>query len=405
MLTDFFKLALNNLRRRKLRSWLTMLGIFIGIAAVIALISLGQGLQTAVTGQFASLGTNYIMVQNAETGFGSPGSTAIKKLTEHDLELVEKTRGVKTASAVLIRMGKVEYNRAISFDYVRSISNKEESLKNEYIVMSLETQEGRLLKIGDNKKVLLGSDYTKDTRFGKAVKVGKKILINEEEFEVIGILKPSGNVILNGAIVMFYEDLKQNLDIENEIDIIGVNVEETEDPATVAQRIENSLRRDRNEKIGEEDFSVQTPLEMLSSVNQILTAVNAIVVGIAMISLIVGGIGIANTMYTSVLERKKEIGTMKAIGAKNSSVLLIFLIESGLLGLVGGIIGVAIGSGAALGVSLIANSFFGSEIINVNLSIPLIIFAVGFSSLIGIASGVIPSYQASKLSPVEALRG
>ncbi|MDD5192055.1 MAG: ABC transporter permease [Candidatus Nanoarchaeia archaeon] len=405
MLTDLFKLSLNNLRRRKLRSWLTMLGIFIGIAAVIALISLGQGLQAAVTGQFASLGTNYLTVQNAETGFGPPGSTAIEKLTDHDLELVEKTRGVKTVSAVLIRMGKVEYNDRISFGYVRSIADDEFKLKEEYTALDLKAQEGRLLKIGDNKKVLLGNNYAKDTKFGKGVQVGKKIIINSEEFEVIGILKSSGNIIMNDVVVMFYDELKENLDIGDEIDLIGVSVEETEDPAVVAQRIEQAMRKDRNEKIGEEDFSVQTPLEMLSAVNQILTAVNAIVIGIAMISLVVGGIGIANTMYTSVLERKKEIGTMKAIGARNSDILWIFLIESALLGLVGGIIGVIIGSAAALGVSSIANSFFGGEIIKVNLSIPLIIFAVGFSSLIGIVSGVVPSYQASKLSPVQALRG
>ena len=404
MLADFFRLSVNNLRRRKLRSWLTMIGIFIGIAAVVALISLGNGLQNAVMGQFESLGTDYLTVQNSETGFGPPGSTAAEKLTEHDLNIVEEVRGVEKASAVLIRVGKIEYNDAISFNYIRSISNEEENLKEEYRALDLETQEGRLLKIGDNKKVLLGSNYAKDTKFGKGVRVGKKIIINDEEFEVLGIFNPSGNIILNDAVVMFYEDLKENLDIGDEIDLIGVNVEDSEDPKIVADRIERALRRDRNLKEGEEDFSVQTPVEILSSVNQILTAINVVVIGIAMISIIVGGIGIANTMYTSVLERRKEIGTMKAIGARNSNVLSIFLIEAGLLGFIGGAIGIGIGLGIAFSVSGIANSVFGGNIIAVKLSIPLISFAMGFSFLIGILSGFFPSYQASKLHPVEALR-
>jgi putative ABC transport system permease protein len=124
-----------------------------------------------------------------------------------------------------------------------------------------------------------------------------------------------------------------------------------------------------------------------------------------MISLIVGGIGIANTMYTSVLERKKEIGTMKAIGARNSNILMIFLIESGLLGLIGGIVGALIGAGIALGIAAGANNFFGSEIINISISLPLLASVITFSFLIGVLSGAIPSYQASKLKPVEALRG
>ncbi|MFA7707806.1 MAG: ABC transporter permease, partial [Candidatus Pacearchaeota archaeon] len=334
MITEFFKLSVNNLRRRKLRSWLTMLGIFIGIASVIALISLGNGLQAAITGQFASMGTDYLTISNADTGMGTPGSTAVKKLTEHDLDIVKNTRGVEKASAILIRIGKIEYNKVTTFGYLRSISDEADSMQEEYTALSLEAEQGRLLKIGDTNKVLLGSDYSKDNLFEEPVEVGKKIIINNKEFEVVGILEPSGNIILNSVAVLLYDELEENLGIENEIDMIGATVKPSEDPAEVADRIEKEFRRDRNEKIGEEDFSVETPMEMLSSVNSILNAVKVVVVGIAMISILVGGIGIANTMYTSVLERRKEIGTMKAIGARNSDILYIFMIEAGLLGLV-----------------------------------------------------------------------
>ena len=169
--------------------------------------------------------------------------------------------------------------------------------------------------------------------------------------------------------------------------------------------IERALRKDRDLKEGEEDFSVQTPLQAISTINQILSIIKIIVVGIALISIIVGGIGVANTMYTSVLERKKEIGTMKAIGAKNSDLLWIFIIESGMLGFIGGLIGVILGAGAAVGLSEVANNYFGAEIITVNLSIILMITVLIFSFLLGILFGAIPSYQASKLKPIEALKG
>ena len=131
---------------------------------------------------------------------------------------------------------------------------------------------------------------------------------------------------------------------------------------------------------------------------------NAIVIGIAMISLLVGGIGIANTMYTSVLERTKEIGIMKAVGAKNSDILWIFLIESGLLGLVGGIVGAGIGLGGAIGISSIANQSIGGELFIVSPDYFLLICSVLFSFIVGIISGVLPAFQASKLNVVEALR-
>ncbi len=381
-----------------------MLGIFIGIAAVVSLISLGQGLQTAITAQFSTLGTEYLTVQNAGTGFGPPGSTVVEKLDEHDLKVVEGVRGVKEVVIRLVRMVKIEYNNAVSFNYIGDVPEEQTKMKIVYSSGNLEAENGRLLEIGDKGKVVIGENIAKKENFGKEIDVGKKISIQGKDFEVVGILKKGSSFQVNDVIIMLNSDLKDLLEIGDEIDLIVAKVEETEDPAIVADRIEKALRNDRDEKIGEEDFSVQTPLEALSAVNQVLTAINVVVVGIAMISLLVGGIGIANTMYTSVLERRKEIGTMKAIGARNSNILLIFLIEAGFLGLVGGIIGVAIGGGAALGVGLIANNVFGSEIVTVNLSIPLMAFAMGFSFLIGIISGLIPSYQASKLNPVEALR-
>ncbi len=405
MLKDFFKIGFNNLKRRKLRSWLTMIGIFIGIAAVVSLISLGQGLQTAVTGQFGALATDKLTIQNAGTGLGPPGSTVIKKLNSRDIKIIEGVPGVELAITRLIRTVQVRYNNKVEYLYLIGNPSDSEKLEIIYKSIGLDIAKGRTLNKNDFGKVLIGSDLAEKTLFGKRISLGKDLVIEGKRFEVIGIMEKASTFIFNSAIFMLEEDAEDILDIEDETDIIIAQVKNPDDIEKVAENIEKALRKDRGLKEGEEDFTVQTPIQSLKTVNAILDTINIIVAGIALISLLVGGIGIANTMYTSVLERKKEIGTMKAIGAKNSDILLLFIIESGLLGLVGGIIGVALGAVMALGISAIANNIFGSDIFIVNLSIPLMVSAISFSFFIGILSGIFPSYQASKLKPVEALRG
>jgi putative ABC transport system permease protein len=268
----------------------------------------------------------------------------------------------------------------------------------------LQLEDGRLLKEGDKGKVVLGSSFTGD-EFGKKIRVGSVLSIQGKNFEVVGILKPASSFQVNLAILMMENDMKEILNIGDEIDIIMIKTQSIQETEQVAGRIEQKLRKDRNEKVGEEDFSVLTPLQAISSINTVLNVINIVVTGIAAISLVVGGIGIMNTMYTSVLERTKEIGTMKAIGARNSDILKIFLIESALLGLVGGIIGALIGLSFAFIASFGANSAFGSSIISVSISYPLLLGAILFSSLIGTFAGLLPAYQASRLNPVEALRG
>jgi putative ABC transport system permease protein len=154
-----------------------------------------------------------------------------------------------------------------------------------------------------------------------------------------------------------------------------------------------------------EDFSILTPDKLLASFGTILSIITVFLVGIAAISLVVGSIGIMNTMYTSVLERTKEIGTMKAIGAKNSDILLVFMIESGLLGLLGGIIGAFLGLGLAFLVANIASTALGENIITVSVNYTLLFGAIAFSFAVGLFSGLAPAWQASKLKPVDALRG
>ncbi len=404
MFLDYFSLALGNLKHRGARSWLTMLGIFIGIAAVVSLISLGQGLERAITGQFATLSTDTLIVTNAETGFGPPGSTAIKKLTEHDLEVIERVQGVKMTIPRLLRVVKVEYNKIARFDYITSMPKDEEKINFIYNTFNLEPESGKLLTSENKGKVLLGNDFTNSNFFEKKIRVGSTLNIQGKDFEVIGILKKTSSFQFNSIIFMLEEDMEDILNIEDEIDLIVVRVENADRAEEVSENIKRVLRRDRNLKLGEEDFSVQTPISAIQSVRTILNIINLIVSGIAALSLMIGGIGIANTMFTSVLERTREIGIMKSVGAQNKDILLIFLIESGLLGLVGGIIGALIGLGLAFTAALSVNIFFGIKLFTVSLSIPLLFGSILFSCFLGLISGIVPAYQASKLKPVEALR-
>ncbi len=404
MLSDLVVLAFSNVRHRGVRSWLTMLGIFIGIAAVVSLISLAQGLQEAVTGQFASIGPDRLVITNVGTGFGPPGSTAIRSLGEHDLELVASVPNVESAIPRLIRVGEVEYNDVADYEYLVSLPKKQEDIDAVYETFTIGVAEGRFIEDSDRGKILLGDDFADSDDFDKPIRVGTTLTIQDRPFEVIGFLDKAGSFQINSAIFMSEEDMRDILDLDDEIDLIAVKVSDKDRVTETAESIERALRKDRKQDLGEEDFSVETPIQALQGVNTVLIVINAIVTGIAAISLLVGGIGITNTMYTSVLERTREIGIMKAIGARNRDILTIFLIESGLLGLVGGIVGATVGLGLAFAASTIAGQALGGIELTVGFSPLLVIGAVVFSCTIGLISGALPALQASRLNTVKALR-
>ena len=403
MLGDYFSLSVKNVRKRGARSWLTMLGIFIGIAAVVSLISLGQGLQSAITGQFSTLDPDKLTIMNAAPGFGPPGSTAVNKLTDHDVDVLERVNGVDVVVERLIRVVEFEYNDVVDYEYVVNVPQEHDQMEVIYDSLNVELASGRLLTVSDQQKVVLGNDFTDDS-YGRKITVGKDVLIQGEKFEVIGILKKASSFQTNGAILMADDDLRDILGIDDEIDIIVVQVEDRDEISDVKKGIEDALRKDRQLKRGEEDFSVQTPEQSLQTINTILAAINLVVGGIAAISLLVGGIGITNTMYTSVLERTKEIGVMKAVGARNKDVLTIFVIEAALLGFIGGLVGVVIGLGLAFIVSLAMNAAFPGIPFQVSISFPLVMLALIFSLVIGSVAGILPAIQAARLRPVDALR-
>ncbi|MBI3623833.1 ABC transporter permease [Candidatus Pacearchaeota archaeon] len=404
MLKDYFSLAIGNLRHRGLRSWLTIFGIFIGIAAVVSLITMGQGLQTAITGQFGSLSVDKLTIQNKQTGFAPPGSAVVEKLNEHDLNVIKSVSGVDKVITRWIRVTSIEYNKVSKFIYIADLPSDNDGTKLIYDTFQAKADQGKLLSASDRGKILLGSNFADANTFDKEIRAGSKIKINGKSFEVAGILKPTSTFTINGAILMPHEDMKNLLSIGDEYDLIVVQVQDKNKIQDVAEELERKLRNDRNEKLGEESFTVETPLQALESVNNVLNVVNLVVIGIAAISLFVGGVGIANTMYTSVLDRTREIGTMKAVGAKNKDILMIFLIESGLLGFVGALIGIILGVGIGKGIEYIAINQLNTNLLRVATPAWLIFGCLMFGFLIGAISGLLPARSASRVNVVDALR-
>jgi len=398
---DFLQLSVNNLRRRKLRSWLTMIGIFIGIAAVVALISLGQGMQNYINEQFEQLGSDSIII--APKGMGPPGSSGGSlTLTSKDLKVIENVRGVKWVIGYLIKQGSAKYKGELGVGFATGVDPEDIKLLQE--IGNAEILDGRNLEKGDKYKAVVGYNHVYRDIWEKSLKIGSTIEIEGAEFKVVGVYQRIGNPVDDSLIYMPKEILKEILNVEDEESQILAKTVSGFDPEEVAEVIERKLRQSRGEKEGQETFNVNTSEQLLESFQSIFGVVQAVLVGIAAISLLVGGIGIMNTMYTSVIERTKEIGTMKAIGAKNSQILILFLFESGLLGLVGGAIGVGVGVGLAKGAEFMATQALGSNFLQASLS-PVILFgALAFSFVVGSLSGILPAMQASKLRPVDALR-
>jgi len=403
---EYFVLASKNLRKREIRSALTLLGIFVGIAAVVSLISLGNTLKATINSQFDNISPDIISVQaGGISGVGAPGIGVSNPLTESDAEAIERIGSVEFAVSRNIETIMAEFNDKVSFLSVGSLPDNDR-LDDIYHQQNIEAASGRLLRANERGRILIGANLAsgKNNGFEKDLKVGDELIIKQQEFLVTGILEKKGSFIVDNAVYMNEKQLKDLNDLGEKVDVITVKAKSVELVDVTKQEIEKLLRERRDVKIGEEDFEVSTSESVLASVNQILMGVQIFIVIIASMSIVVGAIGIANTMTTSVLERRKEIGTMKAVGARNEDIFYQFFVEAGLLGFVGGLIGVLLGEGI---------SYFGTFVLNQAIGIStkphiswiLIFGSLAGSFLIGAVSGIIPAMRAAKQNPVEAIRG
>jgi len=391
-------MSFRSIMERKLRSLLTMIGIFIGIAAVVSLVSLGQGLQKTINQQFEMLGVDKIMV-TPSGGFYGFGSSA--KITTKDLDVVESVNGVKIAGGFLTKMAKVKFKDETKYTFI--IGMDQESWDIFMSISGFELAEGRMQKASDKYKAQIGYLVRKGEFFKDPVKLRNVLNIEGHDFSVIASFTSIGNPSDDTQIYIPLDTAREIFNAPDEFMMIFLQVDEGADPEKVASDIEKKLRKSRDVKEGEEDFSVETSAGMMESYSTIINVVQAVVIGLASISLFVGGIGIMNTMFTSVLQRTNEIGVMKAIGAKNRDIMLMFLIESGMIGLAGGVVGIVIGIGmseAIIGLGRAANW----TILQASFPWYLIVGSLVFSFVVGTLSGVLPAMQASKLKPVDALR-
>jgi len=390
--------SLKNLNQRRARSFLTILSIFVGIATIFIFISFGFGLYNYVN-EFTTGGSaDKIIIQ--PKGSGAPGLDDTFSLSDDDLRVIEKTSGVFEATGASFKVGEVAFRGENKFVFVNSYDPKKPLI---FELSSIGLDKGRWLQGKDSKKAILGYNYQlEDKVFSKAIEVNDKIELNDVDVKVVGFLESVGNPQDDASIYITNDYFNELYDQNTSYGWVIARVN-TEDIDSTIENVEKNLRKHRDLEEGQEDFFVQSFQELLESFSSALNIVVGFVILIALVSILVSTINTANTMITSVLERYKEIGILKAIGAKNSEIFKIFLFESSFLGLLAGTIGVLLGYGlTSLAGALLDNLGFGflSPFYSYELFLGLILFA----GLTGAISGVIPALRASKTNTVDALR-
>jgi putative ABC transport system permease protein len=392
---EITKLAVRSLFRNKSRSILTMLGIIIGVSAVILLVSIGQGLQSYITQQFESLGSNLVVVLPGKVGSGGSvtgPNLAGSKLTLADVDRLSRLGGaVESVGAGIEMPSTVSYLGKSKYTTTAGLTAEYQKMRN------LTTSEGRMISDSDNRSGRNVEDVGPgivDTLFSGANPIGKEVTMGGQKFQVVGILSKIGSggfgVDVNSFVVLPLTSAQKLFGMKS-VQAIGIKaIDKDSIPMAITQ-----VKKELGKRLKEDDFSVVDSSSLVATINQILGVVTFALGGIAAISLVVGGVGIMNIMLVSVTERTREIGLRKAVGAKPRDILVQFLIESVTLSVTGGGLGVLIGF---LG-SLVINQF-----ITTTVTFWSVALAFGVSAAIGIIFGVAPAARASKLNPIEALK-
>ena len=389
-LLETTKTSIKALGANKVRSALTMLGVIIGVFAVVMMVALGKGAQNYITDQFEALGSNLVFVSPGSSGFGRDPAESFtrNKLDIKHVELVN-TQAKEFVKSTTPWISVGETARYKTKSYYASINAMNDEGVN---IFNYVLDSGRFFTKsevrGKAKVAILGPLVSKEL-FGNLNPLGKSAKIGDDSYEVIGTFAPKGQNYDNG-IIMPYTSAMDSFDIK-QLSGIAIKVTDENNIDTAMKQIEIALLRD----LKPDDFSVLSQKYILSSIQDILGMLTLAIGGIAGISLVVGGIGIMNIMLVSVTERTREIGLRKAVGATPNNIAIQFLIESIMLSVGGGMIGLFIGW---LG-SLVARSFIRTEI-------PwwAVVLAFVFSVGVGTVFGTYPAIKAAKKDPIEALR-
>ncbi len=401
-LAELARLAVSRLGTSRVRSALTMLGIIIGVASVVALVSVGQGASTGITDRITSLGTNLLTINaGASVSGGTRGAAgSATTLTLADASAVAAVAGVAAISPELSTSAFVV---AGDLNTTTTILGTTEAYPT---VRAFDIWQGRFLTdtaVEQQLRVaVLGSTTADDLGLG-AGDIGSTITIGGIPFEVVGILQAKGGTSFTSGddqVLIPISTLKRYFTGSSSSGVrsIGVSVTTADTMSAVKADITTLLEERHNIAAGaSDDFSVADQTQLLSTATSVFDLLTVLLAGVASISLVVGGIGIMNIMLVSVRERTREIGIRKALGARNRDILLQFLVEALVLSLLGGLIGIAIGVAASVVIGALAGWGFAFNPVTV-------IVATAFSLVVGVIFGVWPARQAARLNPIAALR-
>jgi len=403
---ELLELAANSLSHRSLRSWLAILGIVIGVASIVSLISISTGMNQNIQKSLGGLGANIITItagasRAGSMGFGGgpppgmPGaatSTSEKKITFIEAAALKAVAGVKAVDARVQGNGRVEYknkNTSATVIGVEPSAFPESAVSTIYM--------GRTLGTGDLTSAVIGNSVMTDT-FNDSNILNKQIKINGEPFRVVGVLNkssttfggPDRNIFITQKAA---KELFNQTDKASSVVVVALN---SSSPDIVAAGVAAKLQMLHRVTNSTQDFTVTTASSTQSTISSVTNTLGIFLGGIASISLIVGGIGVANAMFTSVLEQTRYIGLLKALGARNGTILRLFLYEAGMVGLIGGVLGIAL--------SYLASSVLTSFGLPSAITLDLVLLGMGFSVAVGAVAGLIPARNASSVAPVEALR-
>ena len=402
-----FKEAIESLTSNKLRTGLTMLGIIIGVTAVLSMTAIGEGASASITSSIESMGTNLLYVSRAF----SDNITNPQALTLADAEAIMESGGAPSVAAVA---PVVDASRTVVYGN-NSTSTTIMGVTPDYkTVRKVSIATGRFISDedidGSSTVAVLGSDVV-DNLFGSDVGVlGQKIRIGNMLYEVIGIQESSGGNAGGSSddqillpITTTFSRLVARSNANEEVSMIFASAVDSESVNKAVKEITSILHARHGISSGQEDdFQIMSQESMTEAVSSITGVLTIFLGGIAAISLLVGGIGIMNIMLVSVVERTKEIGLRKAVGARNNDILMQFMVESLIIGLAGGLLGVVLSYGLAAVIKNIAAA--SNYDLKPVITFGSILIAVGFSVAVGLIFGIYPASRASKLEPVEALR-
>lgn len=400
-INEYLKIAIRNLKARSLRSWLTILGIIIGVFLIVSLLTLSEGLKMTIMQQLRMMGKDVLMVFPGELSDIMTTIFGGMKLTEEDLKVIKKVEGAELVIPMAWKGEMMRYEGKAKVVLLYGYPRKEAQ-------ELFKTDLGWSLAEGDwpspgKREIIVGNLVPKE--FFPGMKPGTKAYIKGREFLVTGVLKSLGSKQDDSMVGLDLEIFREITGERKGAQFALVKIKSGFAPEKMAEKIKNTLETTQKRKREKETlpFSVLTNEKAGSIAGNILRMIQVVVFAFASVAILVGGIGIMNTMYTAVRERTREIGIMKAIGARNSAILSIFLIEAGIIGFVGGIGGTILGIIFAKAIETYGQVhpiFYFSASITPG----LIVFGLVFSFLVGCLAGFFPAKQAAKLKPVDALR-